>query len=198
MRGGVETGLPAVGVYLPGLYKWLNTTMTNKSPIPYSRAIADEILDRLSEGESLRAICRDRHLPCRETIHQWVMHNVEGFAAEYASARDLGLDALADEVIEIADDEPGMLPTGAKDGAAVAHNRLRFDARRWYLSKLAPKRYGDRQEVAVSGHLALSDMTEDEMRAELAALVASGVVPAGVLPPTTDDPADDAYVCDLV
>jgi hypothetical protein len=47
---------------------------------------------------------------------------------------------MADEVQEIAD--------GVGD---VARDRLRFDSRRWYLSKLAPKRYGDKLQQEVSG-----------------------------------------------
>ena len=58
---------------------------------------------------------------------------------------------MADEVIAIADEIPGMLDNGATDSGGVAHQRLRFDARRWYLSKLAPKRYGDKLTTEVTG-----------------------------------------------
>jgi len=68
------------------------------------------------------------------------MDDREGFAAHYTQARDLGLDTLADQVLDIAD-----------AGEDVIRDRLRFDARRWYLSKLAPKRYGERIHTELTG-----------------------------------------------
>ena len=99
----------------------------------YTPEIAERICERLSAGESLRAICRDEDMPAESTVRLWALEDREGFAARYLRARDLGLDALADEVLDIADGEPDPV-----------RGRLRFDARRWYLSKLAPKRYGER------------------------------------------------------
>ncbi len=46
----------------------------------------------------------------------------------------MGLDSRADEVLDSA--------RGYSDD--VARDRLVFDAERWYLSKMAPKRYGDK------------------------------------------------------
>jgi hypothetical protein len=140
----------------------------------YSPEIAKEICDRLAAGESLRAICDDAGTPARSTVLKWLTEHAE-FSDQYAIARDAGLDVMADHVIEISDQEPGTLDNGGTDTGRVAANRLRMDARRWYLSKLAPKRYGDRLNVEHSGAVAISTMTEEEIRAELAALV-SGVV----------------------
>jgi hypothetical protein len=68
------------------------------------------------------------------------------------------MDAMADELIEIADnsglDVLGVNPkTGQPivDGEAIARARLRFDARRWLMSKLAPKKYGDKVELEHTG-----------------------------------------------
>lgn len=113
----------------------------------YTPELAAEICERLAAGESLRAICRDDDMPAESTVRSWVVADVEGFAAHYARARDDGLDAVAEECITIADETPGTTTFGGTDSGAVAHQRLRFDARRWYLSKLAPKRYGDRLEI---------------------------------------------------
>ena len=53
-------------------------------------------------------------------------------------ARNAQLDLMAEDITEIADST-----AGCESQAEVASARLRFDARRWYLSKLAPKKYGD-------------------------------------------------------
>ncbi len=50
----------------------------------------------------------------------------------------MGLDAIAEETFEISDD---------KDDDP-ASRRVRVDTRKWLLSKLAPKKYGDRIEIA--------------------------------------------------
>ena len=55
---------------------------------------------------------------------------------------------MASEVLELADAPPLTHPeTGAIDGAAVQWRRLQVESRKWLLSKIAPKRYGDRVEV---------------------------------------------------
>ena len=58
------------------------------------------------------------------------------------------LDKLADETMEIADME--IVPTGdgKLDSAMVQKQRLQIDTRKWLLSKLAPKRYGDKLELS--------------------------------------------------
>ncbi|AZO29793.1 hypothetical protein EJ071_21920 [Mesorhizobium sp. M1B.F.Ca.ET.045.04.1.1] len=61
------------------------------------------------------------------TIRQWVLVDVEGFAAQYAQARDIGLDAMADEMFEIADDGSNDLMNGVIGHGLYFHcceNRL--------------------------------------------------------------------------
>lgn len=90
-------------------------------------------------------------MPDRTIVHGWVVDDVEGFHHQYARAREIGLENMADEIIDIADAEPGALVTGATDSGDVANKRLRVDSRRWYLSKMAPKKYGDKQTVEHGG-----------------------------------------------
>lgn len=93
-------------------------------------------------------------------MRRWAVDNTEGFAAQYARARELQADVLAEEIIDIADEDPAVRletqrnggETMVIDSAAVAHQRLRVDARKWFASKVAPKRYGDKLDVEHSGH----------------------------------------------
>jgi len=112
----------------------------------YSSELAAEILARLEAGESLRSICKDVHMPDESNVRRWARENVEGFAEPYARARDLGLDAMTDRLLEIADDA-----RQTDDQTAVQRSRLMVDTRKWILSKLAPKRYGDRLVQEISG-----------------------------------------------
>lgn len=125
----------------------------------YTPELAATICERLAAGESLRAICRDLDVVAEATVRSWVIDDVQGFAAQYTRARDMGLDALAEEIIEIADEPAGTLDNGGTDTGDVANRRLRFDARRWYLSKLAPKKYGERVDQNITGGLSLTITT---------------------------------------
>ncbi len=66
------------------------------------------------------------------------------------------MEALAEEILEIADD--GSNDTyETEDGHekvntdVINRSRLRVDTRKWLMSKLAPKKYGDKVEQFISG-----------------------------------------------
>jgi len=101
-------------------------------PCTYSSDIAETICARLAAGESLNALCKDDGFPPESTVRLWVLDDHDGFAAKYARARDIGLDVRADAM------EAKILAEPDTQRA-----RLLWDNDRWYLSKLAPKRYGD-------------------------------------------------------
>lgn len=96
------------------------------------------------------------------------------FRAQYARARDVGLDFLAEEILRIADTpqigtKSVSKATGLEitEGDMIDHRRLQVEARKWYLSKLAPKRYGDKLELAgaITVNKSAADMTDDELAA---------------------------------
>ena len=123
--------------------------------VTYSDAIADKICSRIAQGESLVNICKDADMPSRQTFMRWLLEDKhEGLRDNYARAREAQADFYAEQIIEIADEECTTVKHGegdkskevevAFDSAAVARNRLRVDARKWYASKVAPKKYGDK------------------------------------------------------
>jgi hypothetical protein len=118
--------------------------------LEFDQSIADEICDRLTDGESLRKITLDKHMPAASTIYKWLSLN-ESFAEQYAHAREAQADTLADEILDIADDGSNDWMSGKDDedgwaynGDAVARSKLRVDARKWVAAKLKPKKYGDK------------------------------------------------------
>lgn len=74
-------------------------------PSSYTAEIADVICTRLAAGESLRAICRDEGMPDEATVRRWAWDErlAPGFPPQYARARELGYDAMAEHALEIAD-----------------------------------------------------------------------------------------------
>ena len=123
------------------------------------------VLTELETGASLRKAAKAADLGSEKAIRVLVDQDAE-FATQYTRARDIGMDRLADEVLEIAD-------SATKD--TYGESRLQVDARRWYVSKLAPKRYGDRLDLQHSGSISRTDALTDE---ELAAVVAAKAPPA--------------------
>jgi len=99
-------------------------------------------------------------MPGESAVRKWAVKDPD-FGAQYARARDTGLDAMADRVLAVAS-RPDLERTN--------RDRLEFDALRWYLSKLAPKRYGERLTTEHTGSIALerkldlSKLTDDEVR----------------------------------
>lgn len=117
--------------------------MSRARPV-YTPELAHEICRRLTEGETLKVLCRAKGMPAESTVRLWVLDDVEGFAALYARARLVGYHTMADDLIEIADS------TGT-DPAAVNRDRLRVDTRKWLLSKALPKIYGDKLTAELTG-----------------------------------------------
>jgi hypothetical protein len=123
-------------------------------PSSYTPEIADAICECLVNGESLRRICDRDGMPHPSTLCRWLEGN-PAFREQYARARELQADILAAETLSIADTtEEGVIIKIDKDGNELTerrdmteHRRLKIDARKWYASKLAPKKYGDLQQI---------------------------------------------------
>lgn len=121
----------------------------------FSQELADTVCARIAEGRSLRSVCSDEGMPTLPTFLRWVNER-PALAEQYAHARANGLDALAEETLQIADDGSNdWMERHAKDsvgyelnGEHVQRSKLRVDTRKWLLSKLAPKKYGDKLELA--------------------------------------------------
>lgn len=111
-------------------------------PTIYSKELVDTICARLADGETLRAICRDPEMPALSAVSRWLNEaDKQYFKGQYADARVAQACHLFDELKEIADDTTGD----------VNRDRLRVDTRKWYLSKLAPKIYGDKLDMTTNG-----------------------------------------------
>jgi len=129
-------------------------------PSGFTQAKADAICARLADGESLRSICRDESMPGTTAVCTWLAKYPE-FAAQYARARELQADALFDEILDVADDgrndwmerlgDDGEAAGWQANGDAIQRSKLRVDARKWMAARLAPKKYGDKQALEVSG-----------------------------------------------
>lgn len=129
-------------------------------PSDYTPGVANIICGRLAEGESLRAICETEELPDKSTVFRWLSAH-QDFRDQYARAREIQAETLVDEILEISDDARNdWMERNGDEGEAVGwrlnaehvqRSRLRVDSRKWFASKVAPKKYGDRIQNEHSG-----------------------------------------------
>lgn len=107
-------------------------------PSIYSEDLADTICEKLADGKSLRAICREDEMPSTSTITKWLRDNEE-FSAQYARARELQADALFDDCLDIADQYDAAREAGEGGSDHIQRARLRIDTRKWMAGKLKGK-----------------------------------------------------------
>ena len=104
-------------------------------PSKYSEKIAEEILSRYANGETLSKICKDKHIPERHTVYRW-RSGYPDFGEAYILAQEEHVDALVDEAGEIVDTEQNP-----------QLGKLKADHRRWLASRLNRQKYGDKLDV---------------------------------------------------
>ena len=115
----------------------------------------DSVLASLKSGESLRKSCEAVNISA-STFLRWIDDDAT-LAEQYARARQEGYSLLADELIAIADEKEVEVRYDGEDvkldlsSTGVARNRLRVDTRKWMLSKMLPKIYGEKLETTVKG-----------------------------------------------
>ena len=110
-----------------------------------SQAVIDSMVE---DGLSLRKASA-KHQTTAQTVLRAVADS-PALAEHYDRARAAVIERLADEVMELADAPVAKLDNGATDPGLVRQRQLQVDTRKWFLSKLAPKVYGDRLDVSVS------------------------------------------------
>jgi hypothetical protein len=104
----------------------------------------------------LAVICRDIGIS-RNTVNKWRDED-PGIAAQFDEARDDGYDIIAQDCLSIADDGHRDYFEDADGRPVVDHDhiqrsKLRVETRLKLLAKWDPRRYGDKQQVELSGGL---------------------------------------------
>jgi hypothetical protein len=132
------------------------------APIDWTPELEDSICAQLIEGESIRAICAKKEIPSTFSVFKRLGES-EDFAKRYARARELQAEAMLEQIFEIADDSSrdtkiithGESETEVADNEWINRSRLRVDTRKWAMSKLMPKKYGDKIDLNHSGEVSV-------------------------------------------
>lgn len=146
-------------------------------PTIYDEKLSAEMCVRITAGESVRSITSDDEMPAMATFFRW-LNEKEDFKEQYAIAKQLGAEALFADILSISDDgtndwmekmdAQGQANGWSVNGEAIARSRLRVDSRKWYLSKVLPKVYGDKQQIETTHTFA--QMSDDEVNSRIKAL----------------------------
>lgn len=127
-------------------------------PTKRTDKLVDEIIAAVSEGITLREICRRKEISVA-AFNAWKREDEE-LSSRFARARDEGFDAIAEETVEIADDGTNDWVERERDDGStymeldrehVQRSKLRIETRLKLLAKWDPKRYGDKLDVTSDG-----------------------------------------------
>jgi hypothetical protein len=136
----------------------------SRPEVAFTPELAERICESLASGVSLRATCEQDGMPPESTVRLWVVRDVQGFAAQYAHARSIGYDVMAEGILDLADrpligQKSVSKATGLEitEGDNVDRSRLQIDARKWLLSKMLPKKYGEKQQIEHSGAVSIGE-----------------------------------------
>ena len=149
-------------------------------PSIYTQWKARAICMRLMDGESLRSICGIKGYPSRRTVLYWLTSNDE-FLRQYTQAREIQQELLYEEMFEIADDasndwmekqdREGSNIGWKENGDSVNRSRLRIDARKWAMERMAPKKYNPKQKIEHTGNVTYGHLTDEELRSRIDSLM---------------------------
>lgn len=113
----------------------------------------------LMEETSLGLVHLCKHVGISKRSFFEYMKSSEEHENQYARSKNIQLDYIAEEMVDISDDGTNDLMTIVKgyeeyeveNKEVTNRSRLRVDTRKWLLSKLNPKKYGDKLDLTSGG-----------------------------------------------
>jgi hypothetical protein len=117
----------------------------------------DLIIEEMVKGNSLVSIVENNpQIPRIRTIFNWLNSGNNSFDSEflrnYARAQEIRAEREFEEIKTIADDQVNDVYYDKDGNECINHNvinrsRLMVDARKWRISKMQPKKYGDKLDI---------------------------------------------------
>lgn len=117
--------------------------------------IVEHVVAEMSSGRALsRIMAEDEGMPSHATFWRWHFEDPD-IQDRVARAREAGVEAIMQEVVEIADnanadtyiEQTERGPRARIDGEAIARSKLRVETRFKYAQMVAPRKYGVKVDV---------------------------------------------------
>ena len=125
---------PERGIGVPGV----RAVRAKKPSVKYTPRAVNLIRAGLECGKSLNQICHEDGAPSYTAVNQWRGRYPE-FNALVAAARQVGAEALVDEVLDAA---------RAVTPETIGTTKVRMEGTKWVAGRNSPLRYGDRAGTA--------------------------------------------------
>lgn len=155
--------------------------LTVSRPTTYTVETADAILQRVTGGESLRSICVASDMPAESTVRTWGASNL-GFGERLRQAREASASHWDEQAERVLVEAPSTREELARAKELAQHYR-------WRALKYAPRDYGERVDLNVTGAIAIGAQLA-EVRARRA-LIDGEAEPVHALPspPASEEPS---------
>lgn len=129
-------------------------------PTKYTPELANKICAEISSGKSLTRVLKQEGMPGATAVFSWLA-KYDDFAKNYARATDERVEVIVEEGFDIVDDasndymednyQKGKTPGYTINGENIQRSKLRADYRKWYASRMKPKKYGDKLDMTTNG-----------------------------------------------
>lgn len=121
-------------------------------PSIYSQELADKICDGIANGWSMRTICDKEDMPALSSIFLW-LRTYKEFSEQYARACEERTEAHNELLLDLGDEATELAQNvdPKASGAVVQAVKLKADNLKWVMSKMKPKKYGDKIDMTTNG-----------------------------------------------
>jgi len=121
--------------------------------------IFDDICEKIINGKSLRSVLRELNPSIApSTFFIWLREDISK-SKQYEISTKERSELMFEEMFDIADDsvndyikkEVNGIEIEVLNTENIQRSRLRIDTRKWALSKMNPKKYGDKTDITTNG-----------------------------------------------
>lgn len=121
-------------------------------PSIFTKKLGDKICQEIANGWSIRTVCGAENMPSLSSVFKWIREKPE-FSQQYARATEERTEAHSESLLEMGDDaiEKAQEVDPKASGAVVQAYKLKADNLKWSMSKMKPKKYGDKLDLTSGG-----------------------------------------------
>jgi hypothetical protein len=121
-------------------------------PSEFTKEVGDKVCQQIANGLSMRSVCAPDEMPDMSTVFRWLRTDEE-FCKQYARATEERTEAQNEMLLELGDEAQELAqnvdPKAAN--AVVSAVKLKADNLKWVMSKMKPKKYGDKLDLTSGG-----------------------------------------------
>ena len=128
---------------VPGRLPVPSLVPRGRPPTSYTTPLMMKIVERVANGETLTAVCKEPGMPIPSTFRAWIVRNPE-LRKAWEAAKELRAHAMFDQALDVT---KRLLDGnwGKEDAAMVRALDAAIQTLKWAAGRLSPRDYGERQ-----------------------------------------------------